>query len=871
MTRLRLLLAVGVAFILLILGLAAGVWWYLFGNVEIDSAELVPANTVFFASIPNAVSLLAGYQSSQLKTLVGSDNAKPVTDAITNAVGQKNLDLLRTFLPNLSGQSFIAVTHFDYDHPDQVGLIAAMKPKAGLGDFSTFLDQLKSSYPDLLRQGTTGTGTVEGVDYQWIQGPGATNKICVAQLHGWIVTTWGEATLQDWIERYRKQSNTTSLAHDLDYEKTLAQVGDNPMTLLFVNNHAIVDLLQKQLAKTNPAASDYLAQKLEAVGGMAVGTRFENGEIVDRFSFLYPRPAQVGSGLGADPCPFETLKFTGPDTRFYWASSIDWKQYYKNLKEQTDPASAERTNLNPMATGVMTFLHNWIHSTTLDVHQNVVDALGSEFSVQADWGQDATYPEVGLFVKLDKPDDFKPTIAAIIESMRQAYANTAVIKELDSNGQKFASLEFVQASAISPTITEDGPYLGIFLTANQAVRSFQRDPSIGLTNNADFTRQIGDKRNGASQMLFLDTPRLLDRAYRTALPYLSLAQMFNKNLAAMLNGKSLPPDLTWLAPMGTWSCVITPDEDGIQGYSVSGVGNQGIVLAAALGGGAGVLQGMGVLPKASALPGASYFSGPSAFPMTQPTLAQPNPVPSINVGSLPAVPKAPVLSNPAANPTSNTPGAIIYVTSDSQIFFDKTQVPQDQFSDFLKTKKAADQDLQLMVHVDKNASPDILSAVMDAGASAGFGVLPYTYTSGVDSLPPGTIVYITPDGKIFFDDTPVPEDQFGDFLKAKKAANQSLKLVVKVDKDASPNVLTAVMDAGAAAGFGVLPYTYTSGAISTPPSTNSTPTPAPPLPTPATNSAPAAIPEQSPAANAPPSTPTNSDGTPPTPAQPQQE
>ena len=502
MTSPRSLLFLGVALILLLVGLGAGARWYLFGANEVDAAELVPANTILFATIPNGATLLDGYQTSKLKTLLNSPNAKPLHDAIVNLIGQKNVDLIQTFLPNLSGQSFIAVTHFDYDHPEQLGLIAAMKPKAGMGDFGAFLEKLKTTWPDILKQGTMGTGAVEGVDYQWLQGPGAPVKICVAHVDGWIVTTWGEASLQDWVERFQKKSSTSSLAQDLGYRKSRARVGDDPMTLVYVNYHTAMEILQKQMAKTNPAVGDYLAKKLDTLGGAALATRFEKGEIVDRFSLLIPRPAQLDAGMGIDPCPFETLSFTGPDTRFYWASSINWKQYYKHLKEQ----SAQSATINPMAGYLLSFLQTWKQGASLDVQHNIVDALGSEFSVQAEWGPDTMYPEVGLFVKLDKPDDFKPTIAAIIESVRKVYATSAVIKEINSNGQNFAALQFVQSAVISPTITEDGPYLGVFLTENQAVRSFQRDPTIGLVHRAEFNRQVGDKRQGASQVIFLDSP-----------------------------------------------------------------------------------------------------------------------------------------------------------------------------------------------------------------------------------------------------------------------------------------------------------------------------------------------------------------------------
>ena len=617
MNRERLPLILGAAFILLCLGLGVGaVWWYLFGPNEVDSAELVPGNTIAFASVPNGASVVEGFETSQLKTLLGSPNMQPIHDYVVSMIGQKNVDLLHAFMPNLSGQSFIAVTHFEYDKPENVGLIAAMKPKAGLGDFGTFLDKIKTTWPDLIKQGKTGRSTVSGIEYEWIQGPGATDKICVAQIRGWIVTSWGEAPLQDWIERFEKKSNTSSLAEDVNYRTSLSRVGDDPMTLVYVNYHALIGILQQQMTKTNPAMGDYMAKRLDALGGGALATRFENGEIVDRFSFLIPRPAQLESGMSPDPCAFDTLKFTGPDTHLYWATSLNWKQYFANIKDQSaitaETAPSSPSSPVPTPNAISTFAQNWVHSVGLDPHRNIIDALGPEVSVQLDWSEDTSWPELGLFVQLDKPDDFKPTIAAIVETVRQTYIASAVIKELSSGGHNFATLSFVQPGILSPTITEDGPYLGMFLTANQAVRSFQRDQSINLTHNATFAQQTGTLRTGASQLAFLDSPYLLDRAYKTAMPYLSLAGMFNKDLAAQLKGKQLPPDLTWLAPAGAWSCVITPDSSGIQGYSISGVGNQGLFLGAALGGLASVAPSMGFLPKPTAPAPAPVIPPPNA-------------------------------------------------------------------------------------------------------------------------------------------------------------------------------------------------------------------------------------------------------------------
>jgi hypothetical protein len=660
MTRARVLILLGIVFLILILGVGAGAWWYLYGPNKVDAAELVPSDTLFYATIPNAATIATGYQTSQLKQLVDSPNTKPLSDSIVTAIGQKNIDLFNAFLPNLSGQSFFAVTHFDSNHPEQTGLIAGLKPKAGMGSFDAFIAQLKTSYPDFLKQGTTGMGNVAGVDYQWLKGPGATDKICVAQVSGWIITTWGEASLQDWIERFHKKSATPSLAQNTDYQKSVTRVGNAPMTLLYVNYHAALDILQKQFAKTNSKGSDYLAKKFAAIGGMAIGTDFENGEIVDRFSCLIPHQAQVDAGMASAPCPFETLKFTGPATRLYWAASVDWQQYAKNIQDQENQSGMP----NPIIEGVVRVAQNWAQGAGIDLHHNILDALGPEVSVQMEWNDDKTYPEIGLFVKIAKPDDFKPTIDALIATARKTYALSAVITELNANGQTFSALKFIQAQPFVPTITETGPYFGVFSSENLAVGSYSRDDSSNLTHNADFTRQIGDKRNGAAQISFIDTPKLADRAYRMAMPYVSLMSLFNKQLAAMLQGKTLPPDLTWLAPMGTWSFVMTPDDAGIQAYSVSGIGNQGILLAGTAGGAMTLAQSLGMLPKfglnrANPAPPAPVAPTPTPGPANSqtPSGSAATPLPDTTTSAPPAALAPPGTNAAPAAPDSSVPSA----------------------------------------------------------------------------------------------------------------------------------------------------------------------------------------------------------------------
>jgi hypothetical protein len=660
MSRLQILLVTFVSALLLSVGAGAGAWYYMYGGPEVSAAQLVPANTLAFATIPNGAAIFESYQTSQAKQLATSPNMKPLHDEIIQLLGSKNGDLIHTFLPNLSGQSFIAITQFDIDHPDNVGFIAGMKPKAGLGDFGAFLDKLKATYGDELKAAKIGKGSVAGHDYDWIQAPGVPQKVCVANIGGWIITAFGEASLQDWIERFEKHSTTSSLADNGDYRASVSRVGDSPMALAYFNYHTVLDILQKQMVKTDPKMSDYFAKKFKDIGGLAAGTSFENGQIVDRYSFIMPRQAQLDAGMSADPCPFDTLKFTSRDTRFYTATAFNWKQYYANLKEQLD---AEAGNAGGVAPTKMMddYLKSFTQETGIDVQHNIVEALGPEISIQAEWNEGMNFPEVGFFAKLAKPDDFKPVISAILNAVRKQFATTAVVKELNVAGQNFATLNFVPIGVLSPTITEDGPYFGIFLTANQAARSFQRDPALTLAANDNFKQQIGDQRNGAQQIIYFDSPFMLNRAYKLAVPYLSMAAMFNKDVANAMQGHQLPDDLTWLAPMGTWSCVFKNDDTGVQGYSISGVGNQGIFLTFLGGAGVGAAQSYGLLDKVAALTGTSMGASPMGAPSTPapgpaslPDADQTNAAPAAATAPTPAPDAS---STPSPAPATNPPNA----------------------------------------------------------------------------------------------------------------------------------------------------------------------------------------------------------------------
>jgi hypothetical protein len=637
MTRAGLLVLV----LVLLIG-AAGAWWFLGGRAGLDPAKLVPADTLAYASIPDGEGLFSSYQGSQLKQLVDSPNTQPLLDWIEQHVGDKNLGLLRVLLPNLSGRSFIALTHYDPASPASLGFVAGMKPKMGRDDFDTFVQQVNSAYPELAGQTRTGRDTLLGVEYQWIESAHGLGRVCVARSHGWIITAWGEASLQDWLERMQGKSSTPSLADSDDFKKSRERVGLSAQALVYLDYPRLMGLATGPMSASNPALADNLKKRLAGFGGLAIGTSFEGGDIVDHFSIIESKQTQLDNGFATGPCAFDTLKFTGPDTRFYYGANVNWAQVWKNLVAQSNAGQ-------PALGSIVAELQAWAQSENIDLEKNIFNALGQEYSIQMEWAADSLYPDLGVYFKVDKEDDFKPAIAALVDFSRREFSNSAVINEMQADGHSFATLKLVEPLPVSPTITEDGPYFGFFLNETHAVRSLARDADRGLLHNDDFNREIGSQRDGASQIIFLDAPKLLDQAYRTALPYVSMGAMFNPTLGALLKDRQLPPDLTWLAPMGTWSAVFKSDDEGVNASSRSGVGNQGILLAGALGAGGAALQSLGILPQ-------HRYTVPTPGNPLPPAPGAVNALPPAGTPTVPPVPlAAPAPGLPPTPPTPSSP------------------------------------------------------------------------------------------------------------------------------------------------------------------------------------------------------------------------
>jgi biopolymer transport protein ExbD len=91
--------------------------------------------------------------------------------------------------------------------------------------------------------------------------------------------------------------------------------------------------------------------------------------------------------------------------------------------------------------------------------------------------------------------------------------------------------------------------------------------------------------------------------------------------------------------------------------------------------------------------------------------------------------------------------------------------------------------------VFKKAEPKIKITVPDS-----------TQAKSTPNTPP-SIIYVTEDSKLFFDDQPIEPDKLGELLKSKLAADPGFKVAMKADTKAPFGEITKVLDAAHFAGI----------------------------------------------------------------------
>lgn len=630
LSRTRLILLILLALFLVTASVVGFGVYYVFSGPSVPVEKYLPTSTVALAYVPNAASSGVRIYSSRFLKVVSDKNAQDLGTLIAGLIiggaggpevspeMQKELEQLGEKLgPAMSGESFIAITGLNPHaarmiditrgpafNPEQFvagHLIAGLKPKQGPSAYDAFEQHIRERWERDKPEGIEmGTGTVEGQPYEYlVESRNASNPNCRflrLKLDGWVLFSLGEAPMADFIKRYRGTSGLApSLAENPHFVEVKQHLDPSADAVTYVGMAEIAKTVKA--AVTDPTHAQLAGLALDWTPAMGMSATVDNGMISDRYYYIMPEERRIDLGQFYAPCAYETLRATHPQhTLFYMAQAIDLKALAARLPQLARQAGATGEAADPVRQIAKT-----VALTGLDLEKNILDAVGHEIAAFSETGAEMEVgipfllslkfqrPISGMLITLKDPAAFEPTAALVINILK-AFVGSGEHRETVSNGYELTTLQgrislrdYGLPVPPSMTVTYEvsiiskGPMFGIITSRETALRVLSTPKGAQtFMDGPNYAPLKGMNTSGSSGMIYLNTPQLVNTYYpviakqaRSAISM--IAAQYGANIV-------LPDKLDFFENATAWVSTIKVGKTGLEMTSLSGVGNQGVVV-----------------------------------------------------------------------------------------------------------------------------------------------------------------------------------------------------------------------------------------------------------------------------------------------------
>lgn len=521
-------------FVCLALGVG-GAAVYLFAKPAAVSAPtaavaLLPANTVFLASVPDLNQTAADFKTTDLYKIWSEPDvqaflAKPLSKLPPHADLQDALARAgKLGLTNL----FVALAALD-EATNEPRMVAGFQFKGTSADVDALLakpkDQLRQAHPaskaDLVNYEGHAVETVttdEG------------HTIASVYVGNWYFISNDVALLEATVDRAEHRGTAAAqptLDKDPDYNAVLAKLPAGYATLAFGRAKSfltkIFDLAEAS-GQPVDAKARAEAEKIRAAGAT---TGFENGKIRDTIYLLAPGVSQEYAKLGMDSLPLTTA-----DTVFYSASVL-------NIPEKLDLPGGEAG-----APGGLAFLQGLgqmlkAHNVSLDAFRA---AFGNEAGLALDWP--AGQPQPTLIASLNVRDG--AAAGKFVDNLTAALTAEAVWESAQFDGLTFHSVEIPNVPALAPTLTVTPKHLllGLNLPEVRAAAAREKTPAANFTAGDTYQKASADVTKPNTAFAYLDSRAFFERFYGALKPYAMTAAFLLPQVNEYVDVSKLPePDV----------------------------------------------------------------------------------------------------------------------------------------------------------------------------------------------------------------------------------------------------------------------------------------------------------------------------------------
>ena len=588
---------------------------------HVSATELVPADAVFFAHLPNLRRTAERWPKTALAQIgeepeVKAFLAKPRANAPQMKLWDEKVAQLYRVAP---GEAFIAVTSIEGNQPRYLAGFSYAGRKA---EVETLLaeprEELKRNWPtgksDVTLQGKTEIDTFTFQD-----------------------TTIGEAFESDWyfvsndmellrrtIDIAEKGLGEKSIGASDLYRKSTARLPADGEVVLFAQLGSLTDRLVSLLVASGQAPDPKQTAELKKIQAVAWGTKFEDALMRDTLFILSP------GNTAEAPLAQQSLALSNADTFLTYSTAL--------------PASIELPD-SPALAAFLPSLAGW-EKDLADKGLQFADfskAFGPEFGVTISWPKDNPQPSTLLTLDVRDAALAKRFFEALVPDLTGVPAGNREEKD----GATIYETPPTPGLAIIPPLdfALNDRFLILGFGKSDVLAALERlkagKGTIAATPAFEqATKAVGKPTSGFG---YIDLKTLVDRSYSTFRPFLAMSLAFSPDSAKYVDAGRLPGTEAiskHLSP-AVYSQSVTAD-----GTLVESVGpltfNQ--VIGLSVGGAIAA-----ALPTIESTLGGSFKLDPSSLQLTPPQSVPP-------AKQAPAPPKAnpPASAAPANKPAVST-------------------------------------------------------------------------------------------------------------------------------------------------------------------------------------------------------------------------
>jgi hypothetical protein len=488
--------------------LACAVFVFLGRRGASEGAQLVPADTVFYATLPDVKRTIDRWP----KTALAQIGAEPaVADFFAKPAGQLAMgggleaaDLLMRVKP---GRLFLAVTKVNAAGGEAV---LGFQFFGGSKDLDEAMDRL---YQEFGRHFPKATRTTTDYHGDVITTYSAAAPVFYSAAHG----SWGflantEAALQQALDRATGRDHSPALAESADFKTVLAHIPHDPDFLWFGRTAPVFDMLlqagNRQQAAVDPKQLEQ-ARKLQAAGGTLVFS----GENQKEVSFLlYPDAPKLPELVHS------TMALTTPGTTIFYESGMDWKTLASDEYRDSLPQS----------------MRDALAQTGVDLAQ-LPQIFGGEVGVIASWPSGAMIPS--LLVAADVKD--RARAETLLNSVLTSVGVQPATSE--SHGARVFAFPTMKLQLVDPVLAVSDKFLLGSLTSADLERALTVQPGAPTLASAPaFKPALDAYKAGGQAFGYVDSKQLFERVYNTLRPIAFFAGTMSADVGKFIDVQKLP-------------------------------------------------------------------------------------------------------------------------------------------------------------------------------------------------------------------------------------------------------------------------------------------------------------------------------------------